>query len=66
MPRIQKIFTLEVSVEKFLENCSTTELIELDLLLNSPRYQEKMKESVNMSETVIPISDNKNKLSQCQ
>lgn len=64
MPSIQKIFTLEVSVEKFLENCSTTELIELDLLLNNPRFQDKMKDNANMSETVIPVSDNINSLPQ--
>ena len=42
MPTIQKIFTLEVSPEKFLDNCSPEELIELELLLSSDRYQDKM------------------------
>ena len=33
MPRIDKLFTLEVSVKQFLRHCSATELQELDLLL---------------------------------
>ena len=43
MPKIQKVFTLDVSPEKFLNACSREELIELDLLLSKPIYQDKMK-----------------------
>jgi predicted RNA-binding protein associated with RNAse of E/G family len=42
MPRIDKIFTLEITPEQFLKACSAAELIELDLLLQSPRFQRKM------------------------
>jgi hypothetical protein len=42
MPRIDKIFTLEITPEQFLKACSAHELIELDMLLQSPRYQRKM------------------------
>jgi hypothetical protein len=34
MPTINKVFTLEVTVEKFLESCSLTELREIDMLLD--------------------------------
>lgn len=42
MPKLDKNFTLEVTPEQFLRNCSKTELIEVDLLLQSPHYQIKM------------------------
>jgi len=44
MPKIEKVFTLEITPERFLNSCSPIELIELDMLLGSPRYQSKMKE----------------------
>lgn len=39
MPNIQKIFTLEVTPEKFLQACTPQEIYELHLQLQSPRYQ---------------------------
>lgn len=42
MPQIQKIFTLEVTPEKFLNACSPQELKEVELLLSSPRFQTKL------------------------
>ena len=42
MPKLDKMFSLEVTPEQFLRNCSREELIETDLLLNSPRYQKTM------------------------
>lgn len=33
MPKLEKLFTLEVTVEQFLRACSETELQEVDLLL---------------------------------
>jgi len=42
MPKLDKIFTLEVTPEQFLRNCSKTELIETDLLLQSNFYQMRM------------------------
>lgn len=42
MPKIQKVFTLEITPEQFLNACSSEELQELDLLLSSPRYRQKM------------------------
>lgn len=42
MPSIQKIFFLEVNPEQFLDACSPEELIELELLLDSDRYQKKI------------------------
>ena len=42
MPKLDKMFTLEVTPEQFLRNCSKEELIETDLLLNSAHYQKQM------------------------
>jgi hypothetical protein len=39
MPRIEKVYTLEVTPEKFLEACSPLELVEVKLLLSSGRFQ---------------------------
>lgn len=39
MPRIEKLFTLDITPERFLNACDATELRELELLLGSPRYQ---------------------------
>jgi hypothetical protein len=43
MPKVDKMFSLEITTEQFLQVCSPQELIEIDLLLNSPRFQNKMK-----------------------
>jgi len=47
MPQIQKIFTFEVDPERFLECYSATELIEVDMLLNSERFQRRMKGDID-------------------
>lgn len=44
MPTIKQLFQLEVTPEKFLEACSREELIELDLLISSPRFQNIIKQ----------------------
>jgi predicted alternative tryptophan synthase beta-subunit len=42
MPKLDKIFTLEVTPEQFLRACSKEELLETDILLMSNHYQLKM------------------------
>ncbi len=44
MPDIQKVYTLSITVEQFINACSRTELIELGFILDSPRIQEKIKQ----------------------
>ncbi len=44
MPEITKVFTIQVTPERFLEACSDNELKELDLLLASERYQRRIRE----------------------
>lgn len=39
MPKNEKIFTLDISPERFFTECSREELIEVELLLNSPRFK---------------------------
>ncbi|WP_417365959.1 hypothetical protein [Flavobacterium beibuense] len=43
MPNIQKQFLLEVTPEQFLNACSPSELMELEVLIAAPRYQAMMK-----------------------
>lgn len=43
MPTISKNFTLTITPEQFLENCSDLELKELDLLIQSERYQHRIR-----------------------
>jgi hypothetical protein len=43
MPRIEKVYSLEVGVEQFLNACSPLELKEIELLILSPRFQRRMK-----------------------
>ena len=42
MPTLSKVLTVTVTVEQFLENCSDIELKELDLLIQSPRYDNRI------------------------
>ncbi|MFN3803231.1 hypothetical protein, partial [Belliella pelovolcani] len=44
MPTLNKQYQLTITVEQFLNACSNTELHELDLLLSSGRYQNRMQE----------------------
>ena len=43
MPKIQKIFELDVTPEKFLDACSHEELIEVGMLLSSAKYQNRIQ-----------------------
>lgn len=44
MPTLTKVLTVTVTPEQFLENCSDIELKELDLLIQSPRYTNRINE----------------------
>jgi hypothetical protein len=43
MPTLSKNFTLTITPEQFLDNCSDLELKELDLLIQSERYQTRIR-----------------------
>lgn len=43
MPTISKLYTLTITPEQFLDNCSELELKELDLLIQSERYQSRIR-----------------------
>lgn len=45
MPIHQKIFTIEITPQQFLNNCSPAELKEVDLLIQGAFYQNRMKAS---------------------
>lgn len=45
MPEITKVLTVRITPEQFLENCSDIELKELDLLIQSPRYVNRVNDN---------------------
>lgn len=45
MPKITQIQLIDITPEKFLENCSPVELREIDHLIQSPRYQVRMDQT---------------------
>lgn len=42
MPKVTKVFELEVRIEHFLLACSPAELHEVSVLLDSPLFQSRM------------------------
>ena len=44
MPKITKQFELDVTPERFLNACTAQELLEVELLITSPRFVHKMNE----------------------
>ena len=47
MPTLQKVLTLEITIEGFLNQCSDNELAELSLQLLRPVYQNKIKKMLD-------------------
>lgn len=43
MPKIVQMHEVNITPERYLNACSVTELHELQLLLGSPHYQDKMQ-----------------------
>jgi len=43
MPQVTKVFTIDITPERFIDACSDAELKELDMLLSSPRFQQRLK-----------------------
>lgn len=44
MPKITNHHTIEITPERFLEQCSPVELQEVELLIQSPRFQQKINQ----------------------
>jgi len=49
MPILREIQELEINPEKFLSNCSVLELREVEILLYSKRFQDKMYNPIQMA-----------------
>lgn len=47
MPKIEKVYTLEITPEQFLNTCSSNELQEIIVLLNSNYFQNKINRNNN-------------------
>lgn len=61
MPRISQYNEIDISPEKFLNNCSREELIEVDLLLSKNYYQHKMhgEPASEIALVQLPYKNNK-------
>jgi hypothetical protein len=44
MPSITKVFQVDITPERFLDSCSDEELKEIDLLIQTERFQNRIKE----------------------
>lgn len=55
MPKLNIPLEIDIPPEKYLRNCSTIELQEIDILLQSPHYQIRMfgSDSPEAKEKVI-------------
>nr|WP_321357213.1 hypothetical protein [uncultured Draconibacterium sp.] len=53
MPTIVHIDKIDISIKKFLDNCSREELIELDLLIQTPFYRMRMEEVQETEEITV-------------
>lgn len=47
MPQINKILTIDITPEKFLNACSAIELQEVAFLLESPAYKQKITQHLH-------------------
>ncbi len=55
MPKHSKVLEIEITVQQFLNACSPYELKELDLLIQSPRYQRRMNCTHEVTDEVAPM-----------
>lgn len=53
MPKLTRTFELEITPERFLEACSNEELQEVDLLIQSPRFRERL--TAEKRQTKLPF-----------
>ena len=59
MPKITKQFTLDITVQRFLNACSDDEIYELWLLLSSPKYQAifRAKDKPFIEKALLPVKN---------
>lgn len=60
MPTLSKTYTLTITPEQFLENCSDLELKELDLLIQMPRYSHRIMQLQELEHQGKPHCHNAN------
>lgn len=48
MPKITQVYSIDITPEKFLENCSDLELMEIDMLIQSKRFQERIEKATHV------------------
>ena len=56
MPKIDKIFSLEITPEQFLSKCSAIELQEINILIQSPRFANRISEIEHQHKTLQKVT----------
>ena len=65
MPTVNKAFSLEISVEQFLKQCSVAELHEVDMLMQSNWVQDRMIQKKQANHLPNVVSKHDFSCSQC-
>lgn len=58
MPKLNKAFTLELTPEQFLKQCSVTELHEIEMLMQSNWVKERMKMQEHINPAFLGVNKN--------
>lgn len=67
MPKLQKVYTLDITPQQFIDNCSDVELMELDLLLGKRQNlltanDEVLKNIENRFPKLLTLLENEHNL----
>lgn len=65
MPKMNKAFTLEITVDQFVRECSPIELHELDMLMQSKWVQNRMKPVEHIANWRTDVVSNVKPCSKC-
>jgi hypothetical protein len=57
MPKITEVHLIDITPEKFLENCSLIELNEIEHLIQTKRFQDRMEKDPDEYPDIDEITD---------
>lgn len=57
MPKVDKILTIEITPERFLIACSPTELAEIDILIQTKYFQDKINGRNNQQPKNLELAE---------
>lgn len=62
MPKISKPLHIEITPERFLNACSREELIEVDILITSPRFAQRMNGEDDLTAVINELETRKKEI----